>query len=357
MLLARSRPNYNRPMLVRDLGEFELIDRLESSIKCRNDAQVDLLRNLDIQVEVGIGDDAAAWAYPDSKVVGTTDAMVEDVHFLVDKMPWRELGWKALASNLSDIGAMGCSPTFALVTLGLRGDLPVAGLIEMYGGMLDVLELTGGALIGGDVVRSETFFISVSLEGIAEADAVVLSRDSAQLGDAIAVTGPLGSSAGGLRLLLEDGLDERVARTASCRLATAHNRPMPRVAEGLALRRLGVRCAMDISDGLTADLAKVCVASGLGARIEASRIPADSHLKSAFPSDWLLLALGGGEDYELLFCAADSTMEKVIGELGTGVSVIGRMVDDNPGVTVVAEDGTEVIVGSAGWDHFSSQNG
>ena len=357
MLLARSRPNYNRPMFVRDLGEFELIDRLESSIQCRNDAQIDLLRHLGIRIEVGIGDDAAAWAYPESMIVATTDAMVEDIHFIVGKMPWRELGWKALASNLSDVGAMGCSPTFALVTLGLRGDLPVAGLVEMYGGMMDVLEETGGALIGGDVVRSDTFFVSVSLEGIAEADAVVLRRDRAELGDAIAVTGPLGSSAGGLRLTLEGDPEGRVAPATFRHLTSAHNRPMPRVKEGHALRKLGVRCAMDISDGLTADLSKVCVASGLGARIEAGRIPADLHLKSAFPSDWLELALGGGEDYELLFCADDPTMEKVIEELGAGVHVIGRIVDDAPGVTVVADDGSEVKVGSAGWDHFSSQNG
>ena len=154
-------------------------------------------RDLRVHVEVGIGDDAAAWSYTESKVVGTTDAMVENIHFIVGKMPWRELGWKALASNLSDVGAMGCSPTFALVTLGLRGDLPVPGLVEMYAGMMDVLELTGGALAGGDVVRSDTFFVSVSLEGIAEAGASVLRRDCAQPGDAIAVTGNLGSSAGG----------------------------------------------------------------------------------------------------------------------------------------------------------------
>ena len=356
-MLAWSTPNYNRPMFVRDLGEFDLIDRLESSIRFRNDAQVDLLRNLGIRVEVGIGDDAAAWSYPESKVVGTTDAMVEDIHFIVGKMPWRDLGWKALASNLSDVGAMGCSPAFALVTLGLRGDLPVDGLIEMYGGMMDVLELTGGALIGGDVVRSDTFFVSVSLEGFAEAGANVLRRNCARAGDDIAVTGHLGSSAGGLRLILEDGLEDRIDPATSRHLATAHNRPTPRVAEGLALRKLGVRCAMDISDGLTADLTKVCVASGLGARIEAGRIPADSHLKSAFPSDWLHLALGGGEDYELVFCAPSATMDRVTDELGSTVSVIGKMVGDNPKVTVVSDDGTEVIVGSAGWDHFSSQNG
>lgn len=350
-------PIYNRRMLVRDLGEFELIDRLESSVRHRNSLQMEMLRGSGIKVELGIGDDAAAWTYPESVVVGTSDAMVEDVHFIAGKMPWRELGWKALASNLSDVGAMGCSPTFALVTLGLRGDLPVAGLIDMYNGMMDVLELTGGTLIGGDVVRSNTFFVSVSLEGFAEAGANVLRRNEARAGDAVAVTGRLGSSAGGLRLVLEDGLADGLDPATRCHLSTAHNRPMPRVAEGLTLRRLGVRCAMDVSDGLTADLSKVCVASGLRARIEAGKLPADSHLKAAFPSDWLQLALGGGEDYELLFCAAESTMDKVIDELGSSVSVIGRMVDDEPGVTVVADDGTEVVVGSAGWDHFSSQHG
>ncbi len=344
-------------MFVSELGEFELIDRLESSVRSRNDAQIDLLRKLGVRVDVGIGDDAAAWSYAECKVVGTTDAMVENVHFIVGKVPWRELGWKALASNLSDVGAMGCSPTLALVTLGLRGDLPVAGLVEMYAGMMDVLELTGGALIGGDVVRSDTFFVSVSLEGFAESGAKVLRRDCAEAGDAIAVTGSLGSSAGGLRLVLEEGLSDRVSPAARCHLHTAHNRPVPRVAEGLAIRRLGVRCAMDVSDGLTADLSKVCAASGLAARIHASKIPADPHLKSAFPLDWLQMALGGGEDYELLFCASDSITERVTDELGSSVSVIGRMVDASPGVTVVSDDGTEVNVGSAGWDHFSSQHG
>ena len=357
-MLGESAPNYNPPMLVRDIGEFELIHRLESSVRSRNNQQIDLLRDSGIAVELGIGDDAAAWTYPESKVVSTTDAMVEDVHFIVDRMPWRELGWKALASNLSDVAAMGCSPTFALVTLGLRGDLPLEGLIEMYAGMLDVLEVTGGTLIGGDVVRSETFFVSVSLEGVAEADASVLRRNRAQAGDAIAVTGNLGSSAGGLRLILKEGArPSGVSAAARCSLTMAHIRPVPRVAEGSTLRKLGVRCAMDISDGLIADLFKVCAASGLGARVEAGRIPADSHLKSTFPSDWLQLALGGGEDYELLFCATDSTMDKVIDELDSRVSVIGRIVEDDPGVTVVADDGTEVTVGLAGWDHFPDQNG
>ena len=339
-------------MLVGDIGEFDLIDCLESAIRDRNDAQLDLLRNRGVNLELGIGDDAAAWTYPESTVVSTTDTMVEDVHFVVGKTPWAELGWKALASNLSDVGAMGCSPTFALVTLGLREDLPLSGLIDMYGGMMDVLSQTGGALVGGDIVRSDTFFVSVALEGVAESRAAVLRRDMAQPGDSIAVTGHLGCSAGGLRLLLSEGATDRLDSATRCHLLTAHNRPQPRVAEGIALRRLGVRCAMDVSDGLTADLSKVCAASGLSANIEADRVPADSHLKAAFPSSWLQMALGGGEDYELVFCADDRTMDNVVHELGSTVSVIGRMSKGTQSVTVFDTDGSEIVVGNSGWDHF-----
>ena len=354
---VRLTPNYNRLMYVRDIGEFDLIDRLESSVRDRNCAQVSRLRDFGVHVELGIGDDAAAWSYADAMVVGTTDTMVENVHFIVDKTPWRELGWKALASNLSDVGAMGCSPTFALVTLGLRGDLPLHGLLEMYGGMMDVLEQTGGALVGGDVVRSQTFFVGVALEGISELGANVLRRDAAQRGDSVAVTGHLGCSAAGLRLLMGDSAEQQLGPSTRDHLVSAHNRPQPRVAEGIALRKLGVRCAMDISDGLTADLAKLCAASGLSARIEADRVPADHHLKSAFPTDWLQLALGGGEDYELVFSADDRTMARVIDEFGTGVSVVGRMAGGEPGVTVLDADGAEVMVSASGWDHFSGQHG
>ena len=350
---AQPTPNYNRHMFVADIGEFELIGRLESSIHERNHRQIDLLHARGVHIELGIGDDAAAWRYPGTTVVSTTDTMVENVHFIVDRTPWRELGWKALASNLSDVGAMGCEPTFALVTLGLRADIPLNGLIEMYDGMMDVLECTGGALVGGDVVRSQTFFVSVSLEGISESRAQVMRRDSARPGDAVAVTGHLGCSAGGLRLILGESASSHLDSTTRCHLTTAHNRPQPRVAEGIALRKLGVKCAMDVSDGLTADLAKMCAASGLSARIEADKVPADTHLKAAFPTDWLQLALGGGEDYELVFCADDLTMERVVSELGPIVSVIGRIADKGTGVTVVDADGDEIKVHTSGWDHFS----
>lgn len=344
-------------MLVRDLGEFELIAALEESVGARNAALVERLRGRGASARLGIGDDAAAWEYPAATVVSTTDTMVDGTHFTSETMRWGALGWKAMASNLSDIAAMGCSPTFALVTLGLRGDIPVDGLKSMYGGMMDACERFGGAIAGGDVVRSDAFFVTVALEGIApERNAPLMSRSAAQWGDLVAVTGRLGDSAGGLRILLApdaaSGADESTRRY----LIERHRRPTPRVAEGGALREIGVRCAMDVSDGLVADLAKLCAASGLAASIRAERVPASAHLKVAFPDDWLNMALGGGEDYELLICADERVMNAARERLGEGaLTVIGEIKpyrDGEPRVRVLDADGEPMAVESGGWEHF-----
>ena len=378
---ARTRP-YNAAMLVRDIGEFELIALLESRIRERNRVQIGKLRTLGMEVELGIGDDAAAWRQTAARIVSTTDTMVEGVHFKTDTTPWGELGWKAMASNSSDVASMGCSPTLALVTLGLRGDVPVEGLLEMYDGMMEEREYAGGAIIGGDVVRSDTFFVTVALEGVCETGSHVLSRSAARVDDLIGVTGRLGSSAGGLALLLDMDTGRGVSDESRVHLIEAHNRPLARVEEGRMLRELGVRCAMDVSDGLTADLGKLCDASGVSAVVEADRLPADSHLKDAFPDRWREFALGGGEDYEIVFTADAEVMEAVSERLGEGVSIIGRIEKGNgvegggaghpypnlppsrgkgllkpSPVKVVDSNGSEIVVGSGGWDHFAGQHG
>ena len=245
-------------MLVRDIGEFELIDTLAASIADANRTCIQSLDGHGLRMLRAIGDDAAAWHSPAGVRVFTTDTMVEGVHFDLRYTGWADLGWKALATNISDVAAMGCAPSYATVTLGLRGDIPVDGLVEMYRGMMDLTVEHGGAVIGGDIVKSPVFFISVSLEGIAEGndeDALML-RDKAQVGDLIAVTGTLGGSAAGLQLLIE-GAD--ASGLASYEFLTlAHNRPVPRVKEAEALVKVGVRCAMDVSDGLVDDLGKLC---------------------------------------------------------------------------------------------------
>ena len=188
-----------------------------------------------------------------------------------------------MASNLSDVAAMGCAPTIALVTLGLRGDIQVDSLKAMYSGMMDACESGGCAIAGGDIVRSDTLFVTVALQGVAGPNATLLTRGAASEGDVLAVTGHLGSSAGGLRLLLDAEEAPGISQEARAHLIAAHNRPKPRTQAGQMLRRLGVRCAMDVSDGLVADVGKLCAASGVSASIDIDAVPVHSYLKEAFP--------------------------------------------------------------------------
>ncbi len=346
-------------MLVRDLGEFELIDRLAAVIAAANEQRIAQVGERGFRMLRAIGDDAAAWQDPSGVRVLTTDTMVERVHFDLRYTNWRDLGWKCLATNISDVAAMGCVPTWATVTLGLRPDISIAGLEELYKGVMELTDECGGAVVGGDIVKSPVFFISVALEGAAAEGSQnrLLLRDKASPGDRIAVTGHLGSSGGGLRLLQSDmdAAAKQADAFASAHLRRIHNRPTPRVQAGISLAQQGVRCAMDISDGLVDDLRKLCSASSVQAIIRTPSIPVDARLKAAFPQDWLALALGGGEDYELLFTAPPEIMHKAMADTGVPLTVIGEIVAGEPGVTVVDAQGKPLNIASGGWDHFRAE--
>ena len=344
-------------MLVRDVGEFGLIEMLARAVADANDANIARLGERGFRVRLAIGDDAAAIGAPAGLRTLTTDTMVEGVHFDLAYTPWRDLGWKALASNLSDADAMGALPVCSLVTLGLRPDLPTAGLREMYAGMMEAHQRYGGALLGGDVVKSPAFFVSVTLDGAAQSsggEERLLTRDAARPGDAIAVTGHLGCSAGGLRMMM-GGLERDMDAQDARHLREAHNRPSPRVAEGVALAAAGVKAAMDVSDGQLADLGKLCAASGVGAVVSAAHLAADAHLRRAFPGQWLELALCGGEDYELLFTAPPDVMERAIASLDTPAHVIGTATEGPPSVTALDAGGREFRPSAGGWDHFAAR--
>lgn len=348
-------------MQISELGEFNLIDRIAAVISRPNARRIQALDARGFRILRAIGDDAAAWNAPAGARVITTDAMVEGVHFNLNYTDWRSLGWKCLAANISDVAAMGCVPTYAVVTLGLRPDLPVEGLEALYEGMMDVAARCGGAIVGGDVVKSPAFFITVALQGAAPApNAPILLRSTAAPGDLIAVTGHLGASAAGLRLLMSRASPQPAADPdTAAYLTRAHNLPMPRVNEGVSLAAAGVRCAMDISDGLMDDLEKLCRASEVSALLHADRIPVDRRLKSAFPHDWLNLAVAGGEDYELLFTAPPELMDKASSALPEAISIIGRVVErpgdaDVPLVRLLDAQANPIDVTSGGWDHFRS---
>jgi len=329
---------------VRDIGEFGLIKSIQELVlrwgQTSEETTFPLL--------FGIGDDAAVWRTSEATEMASTDTLVDGVHFRSDLISWEDLGWKAMAVNLSDIAAMGGSPLYALVTLGLNPEAEVEDVHALYEGMLSACREYHCSIVGGDMVQSPVTFITVAMTGIASEG--VLTRNEAKPGDLIAVTGPLGCAAGGLQALLQDTALEG---EQGSHLYKAHNRPMPRLDACQVLVRCGVNAAMDISDGLTDDLSKMCVSSGVGAIIYAHQVPVDSFLKDTFPQTYLQLALNGGEDYELLFTGKEEVVYSVVAGLGRSAAIVGRIVSEHPGEVQVLDDrGDELRLNQHGWDHF-----
>jgi thiamine-monophosphate kinase len=383
----------SRSAFVADLGEFGLIARLARAVGAT--ASPALTPGL----KRGIGDDAAVWApTPGTWSVITTDALVENVHFRLSTTDWYDLGWKSLAVNLSDVAAMGAQPRYAVVTIGLAGDLPLAAIDAFYQGMADLAARHDTLLVGGDTVRAPCLAITVTVVGETRPAAPgeappLLERRTGRPGDALAVTGALGASAGGLRLLEQlaaagdrsgDGDGEAAAaprapaggdgeRQASAAqrapddgdadreaLRLAHRRPNPRVAEAAILVNCGLRCGMDLSDGLLSDAERLAEASDVGVVVEAARVPLPAALVAVFGDAAPAMAVAGGEDYELLCAGPPETVAAAAAALAAGggpaLTVVGRLVPrpaDGPRVRVVDATGAPLIL-QQGWTHFAT---
>ena len=343
-------------MQIKDLGEFGVIDLLTRLVVDQR-AGPGNGQSFSFDLTVDNGDDTAAWSpsgpgSPGARIneLFTTDTMVEGVHFTRETTPWQDLGWKSIASNISDVASMGGLPAFALITLGLPPETQVSDLESLYKGMLEVSNEYGLAIVGGDMVRSPVVFITVALTGVMAGQPMV--RTGARPGDLVAVTGYLGSSGGGLKLMLE-GLPEH--GDAADYLRSCHRRPRPAVAAAKTLHEAEVATAMDVSDGLADDLAKLCKASGVAGKIFADRLPLHPHLKNRFPDDCLDLALGGGEDYVLLFTGQPAKINHVVSGFPEGAAVVGEVLAGEPGrVTVVDANGVELPAQTRGWDHFGA---
>ena len=269
-------------MQIKDLGEFGVIDLLtrmvidQRAISSNNSSYSPNLT-------VDNGDDTAAWTIGNGASLNelfTTDTMVEGVHFTRETTPWQDLGWKSVAANISDVASMGGVPTYALITLGLPPETEVGDLESLYQGMLEVSNEYGLAIVGGDMVRSPVVFITVALTGVMQGQPMV--RTSAQPGDLVAVSGYLGSSGGGLKLMLENATERGEGADY---LRSSHRRPHPAVAEGTTLVETDITTAMDVSDGLADDLGKLCKASGVSGRIFADKLPIHPHLRERFPAE------------------------------------------------------------------------
>jgi thiamine-monophosphate kinase len=296
------------------------------------------------EVRVGPGDDAAVLAPGSGDLVLTADALVEGVHFTRPITLPRDLGYKAIVVNVSDIAAMAASPRAALVTLTLPPEVEAAWVMELFGGMREACDEHALWLVGGDLSRGGEIGISVTVAGeVAPGRAV--TRAGASPGDLVVVTGVLGASAAGLRVARSGRIRGEVDRT----LLRAHVRPVARVGEGAALARHGATAMMDVSDGLAKDLGRLALASGVGASVRTADVPVAD---GATLED----ALGGGEDYELLATLPVEHLRDATAELrdtfGTDLTAIGEM-DTGEGLREVDEDGRQRPLPSSGWDHFA----
>ncbi|MEE8443654.1 MAG: thiamine-phosphate kinase [Dehalococcoidia bacterium] len=335
------------PMELHDLGEFGLIERLTRMVTRAGVAASK--PNAAFPLVIGIGDDTAAWRTQDAVELSTTDTMVEGVHFTRDTTPWQDLGWKVMAANISDIAAMGGTPLYALVTLGLSGNTLVSAIEEMYQGMIEICQEHGAAIAGGDVVRSPVVFVSVTLNGVHHGEP--MRRSAARPGDLLAVTGSMGSARGGLELMTRE---LSVGGQPAEYLCQAHRRPRPRVLEGQILVEEGILAAMDISDGLVDDLGKMMAASGQAAELDSWHIPIHPLLRQAFPDRAFQLALAGGEEYELLYAAPADVMKRTLARI-PDTTVIGRVIASPSGrVRVLDKEGNELQDLEPGWDHLRS---
>lgn len=344
-------------MLVRDIGEQGLLEKLQRF--CPPDI---------------VGDDAAVLVtQPGQLLVVTTDVLVDGVHFSEITTSGVDAGWRAAAANLSDLAAMGASPLGITVGLGLPGEVSVSWVEQLYLGMTQCLHAYNTPIVGGDVVNSPVTTLSITAFGQVHPNRII-RRNTAQIRDAIVVTGVHGASRAGLELLLNPEFGQNLNQEDYTSLIRAHQRPQPRLdvlpilweilfPEGTQGRENPAPttspaplcvCGMDSSDGLADAVIQICRASGVGAILESTQIP----LPTAF-NNWLTTekaleyALYGGEDFELVLCLKEELADALVEKLGNGAAIVGTVTS---GSTVLLHDPNknpdQVLTISRGFQHF-----
>ncbi len=320
-------------------SEFDLIQQFFTRPACASGAVL------------GVGDDAALLQVNPGKLLAvSSDMLVAGRHFLPDADPYL-LGHKTLAVNLSDLAAMGATPLWATLALALP-EVNEAWLAAFSRGFFDLADRFSVSLVGGDTTRGP---LNLCVTIFGETDVRALRRDAAQVGDDIWVSGDLGGAALGLAHLQgEIALNADAAAACLTRL----HRPEPRVALGLALAELPRVAAIDISDGLLADLGHILQRSGVGAEIELASVPAHSALLALLPGSAMArrCLLAGGDDYELCFCApVEDAVSVLAAGAAAGVAVhrIG-CIGSNAGLRVIGQDGQQLQIQERGFDHFAN---
>ncbi len=338
------------PQRVAEVGEFGLIARIQALLE-KEGARCS-------RVSLGPGDDAAAFRpRPGFEVLVTCDCLVEGRHFLKDRIGPMDLGRRAMVMNISDIGAMGGVPVYALVSLGLQGDTPITWIDALYRGFLEELNPLQACIIGGNLTESAGgLFLDITLIGEIESP-FLTRRSSARAGDVILVTGYPGQAAAGLKLLQSAAWRQWQQHPVTA----AYLRPPHRAREARRVARSGLASAMmDLSDGLVGDLGHICRAANVGGVLYEDRLPVSKPLEEASQAldcPVRSLVLGPSDDYELLLtCRPERVAEirRLIQAAGpVPVHEVGRLTERPCRIGLAGADGRVRPVPGGGWDHFS----
>jgi thiamine-monophosphate kinase len=342
------------------IGEFGLIERIRSLVDLHPDDS-SLRENL----LMGISDDAAVYRPTPGKLqLLTTDAFAEGIHFDLTYTSLKHLGWKVMAANFSDLAAMGAVPRYATVTLSLPEKISVEMVEDFYAGAARACTTYGCLIAGGDTITSPAnALVSVSVVG--EADpSQIRYRNGAKPGDLICVTGHLGGSLAGLKVLQRE--KQRFKQSGNfetfrpqlepyARAIEKHLMPKPRLDISTMMSgQVTINSLIDVSDGLSSEVHHLCNASNAGASVYEHNLPVEQVTQAIAgefgesPTDY---ALYGGEEYELLFTLSDAEY-KILEPLTGDVTIIGRMQEKSRGVQLVRENGEEVALPFGGWEHF-----
>ncbi len=334
-----------------ELGEFGLIDHLTQNFELKQPSSL-----------TGIGDDAAVMDFKDKKVIVSTDMLVEGVHFDLSYTPLKHLGYKSVMVNLSDICAMNALPTQVTVSIAVSNRFPLEALEEFYEGVALACKLYHVDLVGGDTTSSNKgMIISVTAMGAANEDEIVYRKGS-KPNDLLVVTGDLGGAYLGLQVLEREkevfkvNPNSQPDLEAYSYLVERQLKPEARKDMVELLKKLDVKptSMIDISDGLSSEILHLCKHGGVGCNLFEDKIPLDPSAIATceeFKMDSTMVALGGGEDYELLFTIDQADFPKIKGN--PNLTVIGHMTEKREGVHLITRAETKIPITAQGWNSFN----
>lgn len=331
---------------ISEYGEFGLIKHLTKDLK-----------PVQPSTKKGVGDDCAVMDFGSKKVLMTTDMLLEGIHFNLEYVPLKHLGYKAAVVNFSDIYAMNGTPTQITVSLGISKRFSVEDIEELYSGIRLACERYGVDLVGGDTCASLTgLTISITCLGTAAAKDIVY-RNGAKLNDLICVSGNLGTAYMGLQLLERERLANAANPDFEGREYLLERQLKPEARRDIleALRKAGVKptAMMDISDGLSSELMHICSQSGVGCCVYEDKLPIDfqaAALAEEMNLNIVTCALNGGEDYELLFTCSLDDYEKLIPV--EDLYIIGHITKQEYGCNLIGRNGEELALKAQGWNAF-----